>query len=247
MSRPYEPLARDRAMFEPLPADPLERSRRLGRPAVKSLQTLLNAARWESDPRLEVDGGFGPLTEAQYRRWCARRFPSSDPRNSSAPVRVDAVAWGLLQRDAWGCTAWVPVGTNRHTGAPVNVRGLTFDTARLENLVSVLFPEHAFTRNVMVDRNARGTNRLSDHAKGQALDLMTWYLPARGYDFGTRVFEWLAAHPRELSPYGVRYALFNGRAWYLGTDPAPRPMAPTTDPHRTHIHISLYLRTWVRP
>ncbi len=210
------------------------------------LQRCLNALRWLSEPAIAEDDSFGPKTEAALARYLNRRGLTSDGLVCSRAV------WDSIDRDTWGMAAWKPTGTNKYTGRAVNGRGLTFEAARLENLVAVLLVP-GLVRNVMVDRNARGaggveTDRLSDHALGQALDLMTWYLAGHGMAEGKRILDYLATDG--IAAYRVWYGLFNHEAIYPGVDKAPRPIRSShTDPHVTHVHISIHpaVVPWSRP
>jgi len=63
-------------------------------------------------------------------------------------------------------------GCNKYSGEPVNVRGLTREAQRLADVTNWLAPVD-FRKNFAVDRDQRGTSRLSRHALGVANDDMT--------------------------------------------------------------------------
>lgn len=144
------------------------------------LQSALNRLSVGDDngAPLAVDGIAGPITfQAVHRFQEHQRIPRTDT--------VDRVTWYHLDwcvYDGWTpapttLTNTVPNGPaivngrNRYSGDPVNVRGLTREATRLWHVTNWLAPVD-YRPNWAVDRNARGTKRLSWHAYGVANDDM---------------------------------------------------------------------------
>lgn len=127
---------------------------------------------------LRVDGQPGPKTfEAVNRFQEHQRIPRTDA--------VDRVTWYHLDwcvYDGWtpaptSMTSTVPNGPaivngrNRYGGWPVDVRGMSREGKRLWHVTNSIAPID-YRPNWAVDRNTRGSKRLSWHAYGLANDDM---------------------------------------------------------------------------
>lgn len=125
-----------------------------------------------------VDGQFGQTTLTAVNSFQEhQRIPRADV--------VDRLTWYHLDWCVYD--GWTPAptsysntvpngpaivnGHNRHGGWPVDLRGLTREAKRLWHVTNWLAPVD-YRPNFAVDRNARGTNRLSWHAYGVANDDM---------------------------------------------------------------------------
>jgi hypothetical protein len=148
-------------------------------------------------------------------------------------------------------------GTNRYTGQPVNMYGLTVEAWQFCEAHLREFPESPTKRNYAVDRNQRGTANLSDHAKGEASDIISQKFDGRlgvsaaDIAWGSKVFDWAVAQ-MHVGPSGVGYnsrafmgdlriyyVLYNGRIARASEGGRVRAMNGNGDPHRDHLHITL--------
>jgi hypothetical protein len=146
-------------------------------------------------------------------------------------------------------------GHNRHTNQPVNEYGLTFDTDRLRQAILTHFPDTPTRQNYAVDRLIRGGNVLSDHARGEALDLMIpKYDGLTGISdldrrHGRQIMDWIVANSagplktglrniKYRGQYRVAYVLFDGSIWYAAEN-VVRPLKPGSNQHRDHVHVSI--------
>lgn len=187
---------------------------------VAYLQSVLNRYCGE---KLTVDGVYGAETEAAVRRF-----------QKLYQLFVD----GWVGPKTWDMTDWVAfssywrqyrgVRTNKYSNLPVDGHGLTRETSFIECLVRANFPELRFSRNWMVDRKARGQSFLSEHAYGNALDLMF----GRNVKDGTRVAEWLGGLQTRL---GLRQVIYNHRICEKGRW---RRLLPKSLQHTDHIHVT---------
>lgn len=137
----------------------------------------------------------------------------------------------------WAIVDWVAFDTiwrqyrsnvNKYSGLPVDNHGLTRETSFVECLVRGNFPQFRFGRNWMVDRKARGQTFLSEHAYGNALDLMF----GRNFKGGTLVAEWLGSLQELL---GLRQVIYNTRICERGRW---RKLLPKSLQHYDHIHVT---------
>lgn len=153
-------------------------------------------------------------------------------------------------------TAITTTGVNRHSGQPVDVFGLTREADDLREAILAAFPDSPTKRNFAVDRAINGGTALSDHARGEALDIMVpkydglpGISPAdRAY--GRAVFDFVVATmqgepvrvglraKRYQGRYRVCYLLFDGLIYYA-QEGRVRPLNPTSNQHRDHVHISI--------
>ena len=148
------------------------------------------------------------------------------------------------------------LGRNKYTSQPVSVYGLTFEAWQFCEAHLVAFPDSPTKRNYAVDRNQRGTSNLSDHAKGEASDIISQKydgklgISAADLAWGTKVFDWAVAQMR-VGPSGVGYngrpfmgnlricyVLYNGRIARASEQGRVRPIN-SGDPHRDHLHITI--------
>jgi hypothetical protein len=186
---------------------------------VAYLQSVLNRFCGEE---LTVDGVFGDATLAAVRRF-----------QTAYRLFVD----GLVGPKTWDMVDWVAFSsywrqyrssTNKYSKLPVDNHGLTRETSFVECLVRANFPELRFSRNWMVDRKARGQTFLSEHAYGNALDLMF----GRNIKDGTRVAQWLGGLQTRL---GLRQVIYNHRICEKGRW---RRLLPKSLQHTDHIHVT---------
>lgn len=163
--------------------------------------------------------------------------------------------WNPLRRIIDRGTAITPAGTNRHTGQPVDVYGLTFEADALRRAILERFPDSPTKRNYAVDRAISGGTALSDHARGEALDIMVPRydgaagISARDRAYGRAVMDFIVASctgpvavglrgKRHQGTYRVSYVLFDGLIHDV-REGRTRPLKPTSNQHRDHVHVSI--------
>ena len=140
-------------------------------------------------------------------------------------------------------TAITVNGNNRYSGRAVDIYGLTFEAWYVQQAIQKAFPDTPTKRNYAVDRNQRGTANLSDHAKGQAVDVITqkWDgklgISKADTEWGTRLFDWLVEEFRDGRLPG-EYVLFNHRIARRSEGWKVRNIR-SGDPHRDHLHLSI--------
>lgn len=190
-----------------------------GSDEVRYLQSVLNRYNHEILP---VDGFYGPQTRAAVERFQA-----------GFKLTVD----GIVGPQTWDMVDWMAFKSywrqyrnrvNKYSKLPVDNHGLTRETSFIECLVRANFPELRLSRNWMVDRKARGQNFLSEHAYGNALDLMF----GKNVKDGTRVAEWIASYETRL---GLRQVIYNTRICEKGKW---RKLLPKSLQHYDHVHVT---------
>ncbi len=186
---------------------------------VRYLQSVLNRYNREV---LSVDGSYGPSTEAAVKRF-----------QQGVKLTVD----GIVGPKTWDMIDWLAfksywrqyrTAVNKYSKLPVDNHGLTRETSFIECLVRANFPELRLSRNWMVDRKARGQQFLSQHAYGNALDLMF----GRNVKDGTRVAEWVAMYETRL---GLAQVIYNHQICEKGKW---RRLLPKSLQHTDHVHIT---------
>lgn len=200
---------------------------------VSYFQSVYNRYCGPSKP-LKVDGWLGPITEAAIMKFQqAYGLPMTGI--------IDEATWDMVDWVAFE-SYWKVTGKNKYNGQPVNDHGMTRPAAFVECYVRAKFPERKFPRNWMVDRNMRGSKRLSDHAEGKALDFTKITIAQ-----GTPVAEWIGARAHR---WNIVYQIYNRRtlepeggrrnyktaARYLW-----RKILPTSLQHTDHIHVTCAL------
>jgi TP901 family phage tail tape measure protein len=92
------------------------------------------------------------------------------------------------------------------------------------------------------NRNIAGTNTLSDHATGHAIDIMMTpdYKSAAKIALGNRIASWFVGHPLQ---YGTKYVIWrdqinSGSGWRAYHHPGG--VENDTLQHRDHVHVSLF-------
>lgn len=184
------------------------------------------------------------------------------PRDLLRPVRARALAaLGRVRVDADGFIVDGPAitvdGTNRYTGQPVNLAGLTREADVLREAINAAVPGPT-RNNYAVDRKMNHRTDpgapLSDHARGEALDFMVAGadkapgISAADRAYGDRLVAWLDQQmvgpvsvglrgKRYQGPFRISYWVWNGRIHEAGR--AVRPLKPTSNQHRDHVHISI--------
>lgn len=169
--------------------------------------------------------GFGTLSDS-LGRTSLEVVRSSDGRTTMGTAFPDGNA-PLVPATRNGF-AFNPVSRNRHTGKPVDGDGLVIDAAYAKSLMR---KQGIFTGSIggFADRNIAGSSTLSDHAKGEALDVM---VGEGNVTAGDRVASWLVANAASLR---VDYLQWNWNAWNASEG---WHRNRTDNPHTDHVHVS---------
>lgn len=139
------------------------------------------------------------------------------------------LARGAVPNDSTGGGPLVGSPSPKGSGG----RGLTLQAARARDLVSSTFGVTDI--GGYSDRNVAGTSKLSDHARGLAIDVMVY----KDRALGDRVASWAVAN---AGPLWIKYIIWYDRIWRPGrswgsyTHPS-RSSNPTLQ-HRDHVHLS---------
>lgn len=151
-------------------------------------------------------------------------------------------------------------GRNRYTKVPVSAAGLTSSAHDFQEWVKRNFPDTPTTANYGVDRNQRGADDLSDHAKGEACDIITQKydgvlgISKRDVDWGAGLFAAVVADMKAGLAAGRRrknwdgqwvcgleldteYVLFHGEICRASEGCVVRKVN-SGDPHNDHLHWS---------
>lgn len=205
---------------------------------------------------LTVDGQFGKKTYSALMGFQAvERLATTGILDQPTWQQLDYLAyneWKQAPKSYWRIiplpngTAITVGGLNRHTKEPVNGFGLTREAARLGDGIRTIFPASPTKQNYAVDRAIRGGTALSDHARGEALDMMVpgfdgnkANISAADRAYGRAVMAWIVDHAQGplhkglrdkfyRGPYRISYVLFDGWIWYAQEDNWPEG---TDDPN----------------
>jgi TP901 family phage tail tape measure protein len=136
---------------------------------------------------------------------------------------IDVAAEGLKKMFGFG--------EGSGTGSGGSANGLRSNVAAARNFIMNTFG----VRNIggYSYRNVAGTNKLSDHATGRALDVMTSNGP-----LGFAIAEWFLNNP---GAFGTKYAIFKQQIKSVGG--SWRRMADRGSPtqnHLDHVHLSYF-------
>lgn len=155
----------------------------------------------------------------------------------SFQIRYKLAVDRVVGPQTWAMVDWVAFDTiwkqyrgrvNKYSKLPVDDHGLTRETSFVECLVRANFPEYRFGRNWMVDRKARGQTFLSEHAYGNALDLMF----GRNFKKGTEVALWLGDLEDRVM---LRQVIYNHNICERGRW---RRLLPKSLQHTDHVHVT---------
>jgi hypothetical protein len=192
--------------------------------------------------RLTIDTPYGTWTQAPVNplRLVTNRARAVASKLTKRPFDVDAEGY-IINGPA--ITVW---GTNRYTGQPVDTNGLTHDAWLIQRAILAQFPDSPTKANYAVDRNQRGTANLSDHAKGEAIDIITqkWDgklgISVPDVRWGEGLFAWLVAEGK-AGRLPLDYVLFHGDIARRSEGWRVRPIN-SGDPHNDHLHTSALIK-----
>jgi hypothetical protein len=175
-----------------------------------------------------VDPGIG-LSLSQTLIALPKQLPAVSVRDrvsssTSLPTEVGGPTVGSS-----GYT-FVPAGHNGHDGGVVNSKGLQVNAASFEYATRRYLNTRGFDGGGYVEKNIKGTSKLSDHAFGLAGDLMC---------SGSRndeIFNWTIANAAQFE---VKYVIGNSKIWSPGNGlRACTGSLCGSDNHTTHVHVS---------
>jgi hypothetical protein len=183
--------------------------------------------------QLKVDGRFGPKTKVAVAELQSRY---------GLPVNgiIDRQTWSLIDWIAFE-SYWRPRGRNKYKNWIVDDHGLSRETSFVECYVRVRFSYIKLSRNWMVDRLQRLSDRVrSEHAYGNALDF-TRITRAQGDQIAAFVRDnadiWNVAqivwHGGIDEPLGGRSNAATAVTWVW------RKLKPTSLQHNDHVHVTL--------
>lgn len=209
-----------------------------------------------------IKNGFDWAADAA--RGVATKF--LDPFFEAAQDRIDNITWrygregaqsALSQFKGWateankayqqtaesvgGNAGKLAGGAFSKTGGwpPANMSGYSSNAWAARNFVSGRWPAVAGIGG-FAKRNISGTNTLSDHARGKAIDIMLRdYMSPSSKRLGTEISQWFV---RNAGAYGTKYVIYydqmnSGSGWR--TYGHPGGGRSDTLQHRDHVHVSL--------